>query len=71
MLTSVPQIPLGTHLFEQMRSDAQVTPQVLALSCPRCGAQLGCINQWVGGRGFQTYDICTSPTCDYQKRQVS
>jgi len=72
MLTSVPQVSPDTQAPRLHLSDQQVTAQVLALSCPLCGSQLGSVNLYVGGRGFQPYDICQNLSgCEYQKRRVA
>ncbi len=36
--------------------------------CPQCGARMGVVNLYLGGRGYAPYDICQGPACDYLRR---
>ena len=60
----VSNVPCQPAALAEVASLSTVDPSPDA--CPRCGARLGVVNLYCGGRGYVPYISCCQ--CEYQRR---
>ena len=58
--------PAGEAALDAVR--AAQAGDTLPTGCPRCGAALGAVNVYHGGRGYVSYDTCTNTLCSFRRR---
>lgn len=52
----------------QWNHDAAMMQQTVHPSCPACGAELACVDYYVGGRGYLAFVVCPDDGSHYSKQ---